>query len=167
MHGAKESPNLIHGMTPSNASLILMWCKVSHHPSLRWVSQFQFYVMWTLTHHSSLSIVSHILALLIVMWCKLTHHPSLSIITILFVRNLEDCFPTSFDDKLICTMRTKQHITANASDCSWSNGSQTGKFAKHIPMCQAHSNVPSIFQRGCGVVEGQVLLTTCYSWDSK
>ena len=55
-------------------SLILMWCKVSHHRSLRWVSQFQCLcdvnyhtiLHWGESHNSNF------------MWCELSHHPALS-----------------------------------------------------------------------------------------
>ena len=93
--------------------LIVMWCKVTHHPSLNIVSHFS--LLCDVKSHRP-PFMEYSLTLLIVMWCKVTHHPSLNIVShfsllcdvkshttlywINFVRNSEDCFPTSFDNQV-------------------------------------------------------------------
>ena len=72
---------------------IVMWCKVTHHPSLSIVLHFE--LLWCkVTHHPSLNIVSHFSLL----W-DVKAHTTLHWIN--FIRNSEDCFPTSFDKPYI------------------------------------------------------------------
>ena len=82
---------------------IVMGCKDSHHPSWCIV------MFCTVSRHPSWCIVmcfkvSRHLSWCIVMWCKLLHRPLWCIAMwckvtwIKVIRNLEDCFPTSFDN---------------------------------------------------------------------
>ena len=103
----------MYSLTPPFIECILMWCNVSHHPSLS-------ILLYDVTSHTTLHWVYwYVMYSLtppfiecILMWCKVSHHPSLSVFScdvkshatlhqVKVIRSSEDCFPTSFDHKSI------------------------------------------------------------------